>query len=100
MISVLIICITIVFCIIYITQWARNMSKNNLPMFTYGECLYKVEDVPTTAQETPIGFEAPAEDKKLTDQEKKDELLADPVMMCAALLRGEVDVDELTNTRR
>jgi hypothetical protein len=75
------------------------MSKNNLPMFTYGECLYKVEEVPTE-QETHIGFEAPAEDQKPTDQEKKDTLLADPIMMCAALLRGEVDVDELTNTRR
>jgi hypothetical protein len=44
-----------------------------------------------------MGFAPPEEDKPKdkTDKELKDAIMADPITMTAALLRGEVDIDEL-----
>lgn len=98
MIICFMICITVVFCVVYILHWARNMAQDNLPMFTWGECVYK-EEQPTTTETHPLGFvvdETHDEEKKPTDGEIKEQQLADPVMLCAALIRGEVDIDELT----
>jgi hypothetical protein len=96
MITALIICLTIIFCVTLFILWATYMSMNQLPMFTFGECVQK--EAPVEETPNPIGF-APEEDTKTKEQtakEQKDALLADPVTMIASLLRGEVDIDELT----
>jgi hypothetical protein len=68
-------------------------------MFTYGECVWKEKsnDAPILVNQ-PIGFTAPEAEtpKEKTDKELKDALMSDPITMTAALLRGEVDIDELT----
>jgi hypothetical protein len=99
MITTLIICVTIIFCIVWITLWTKHMGTHNLPMFTYGECVWKdkVEE-PTQGKTNPVGF-VPAEEEsseKKSDKAVKDAIMADPITMTAALLRGEVDIDELT----
>ena len=99
MITTLIICLTIIFCVVWLTLWARHMVVRNLPMFTYGECVYKdaVEE-PTQDETNRMGFSAPEEEpsEKKSDKEIKDAYMKDPITMTAALLRGEVDIDELT----
>jgi hypothetical protein len=71
------------------------MSTAELPMFTYGECVK-----PETPEEPskPIGFKLPEEEssEKKSDKEIKDDMMKDPITMTAALLRGEVDIDELS----
>lgn len=76
------------------------MSVRGLPMFTYGECVWKdkVEE-PTQGETNPIGFSAEAEEEnteKKSDKEQKDAVLKDPITMFSALLRGEVDIDDVT----
>lgn len=99
MITTLIICLTIIFCVIWITLWAKHMVVRNLPMFTYGECVWKdsVEE-PTQGETNPVGFTAPEAEptEKKSDKELKDEFMRDPITMTAALLRGEVDIDDIT----
>lgn len=99
MITTLIICITIIVGLFLILKWAKDMSTANLPMFTYGECVWK-EETQTPATTTPIGF-APAEEEKQPDEktqrEIKEAYLKDPITLTASLLRGEVDIDDITN---
>ena len=94
-----IICATVVLCLLLLLLWAKDMSTANLPMFTYGECVWKdkVEE-PTQGETNPIGFASPEEEKpteKKSDKAIKDAIMQDPITMTAALLRGEVDIDEL-----
>lgn len=97
MIICLIACITVIFCVVYITQWVRHMAKNDLPMFTRCEFVRYIKDE-TEQEPNPMGFQAPApeEEKKPTDEDAKDAIYSDPIRLCAALMRGEVDVDELS----
>ena len=102
MITTLIICLTVVFCVIWITLWVKHMSVNGLPMFTHGECVWKdkVEE-PTQGETNPIGFSAeetsePETPEKKSDKEQKEAVLKDPITMFSALLRGEVDIDDIT----
>lgn len=98
MITTLIICTTVILCLVLILKWVTDMSREGLPMFTYGECIQK-ETSECTHSGAPIGFVTPEEasKEKKTDKEIKDAIMADPITMTAALLRGEVDIDELTN---
>ena len=98
MITALIICGTVVLCLLVLLKWVTDMSREGLPMFTYGECIQKEqdEDIPSSAK---IGFtppEEPEQPKEKTDKEQKDAVLKDPITMFSALLRGEVDIDELS----
>ena len=73
------------------------MSRAELPMFTYGECVQYEPEKKVEDATKPIGFVV--EDKpveKKSDKEIKDALMQDPITMTAALLRGEVDIDELS----
>ena len=95
-------CITVIFCVVWITMWIGHMVKHGYLLWTYGECVWKDEDKPVEEETHPIGFvpvetkeeEAP---KKPSDKEVKEALLADPAIMFSALLRGEVDIDDITN---
>ena len=96
--TTLIICLTVIFCVVWITLWIKHMVTHNLPMFTYGECVWsdKVEE-PTQGETNPVGFATPEESStKKSEKELKDAMMSDPITMTAALLRGEVDIDELT----
>jgi hypothetical protein len=64
-------------------------------MFTYGECVWKET---SESESNPVGFVTPEAEpvKDKTAKEIKDALMQDPITMTAALLRGEVDIDELT----
>lgn len=101
MIICLIICLTIIFCTVYLTLWVKHMVTHNLPMFTYGECVWK--DTTSEADTThPVGFidtaettEPVVEEKKPTVKEQKEALMQDPTTLLAALLRGEVDIDDI-----
>ena len=95
--TTIIICLTVILCLLILLKWAKDMSRAELPMFTYGECVHKEESEYTLHSEK-IGFAPPEEDKpteKKSDKEIKEALMQDPVTMTAALLRGEVDIDEL-----
>jgi hypothetical protein len=75
------------------------MSREGLPMFTYGEYIQK-EEAEYTPSGEKIGFtppEEPEQPKDKTDKEQKDAVLKDPITMFSALLRGEVDIDDVTN---
>lgn len=97
MITTLIICATVVLCLLLVLKWIKDMSAAELPMFTYGECVQKEESDYTPIKQT-IGFEAPEESsEKKSDKEIKEALMKDPITMTAALLRGEVDIDDVTN---
>jgi hypothetical protein len=73
------------------------MSKAELPMFTYGECVKK-ETSDFVPINQPIGFTPPEEEKtpEQTKKEQQEAMLKDPITMTAALLRGEVDIDDIT----
>lgn len=75
------------------------MSTAELPMFTYGECV-KAEETQTPPATQSIGF-TPAEEEKQPDEKTKREIkeayLKDPITLTASLLRGEVDIDDITN---
>lgn len=96
MIIAIIVCVTVIFCVIWITLWARHMVVSNLPMFTYGECVWKEEEQDEPNSQ-PIGFKPEEEQSKdKTAKEAKEAVFKDPVTMTAALLRGEVDIDDIT----
>ena len=99
MTTTLIICLKVIFCVVWITLWTKHMVVKNLPMFTYGECVWKdkVEE-PTQGETNPVGFAVPEEEpvEKKSDKEIKDAFMKDPITMTAALLRGEVDIDDVT----
>lgn len=93
--TTVIICSTVVICLVFILKWATDMSKAELPMFTYGECVKKESDCAPSGEK--IGFAPPEESsEKKSDKAVKDAIMADPITMTAALLRGEVDIDELS----
>lgn len=92
----LIICGTVIICLFLILKWAHDMSTAELPMFTYAECVKKEasDDAPVN---TPIGFAAPEEKpNEKTKKELKDAYLTDPITLTASLLRGEVDIDDIS----
>ena len=101
MITTLIICLTIIICVIWITLWVKHMVSRNLPLFTYGECVWNDKPTNTSQSKThPIGFADSTEqtsepDKKPTDKEIREALMQDPITLCASLLRGEVDIDDV-----
>lgn len=71
-------------------------------MFTYAACerTYADGEADEEPVETPIGFQQPVEDKtdeQLSDIEKMDRLLSDTASTVSALLRGEVDFDDIKN---
>ena len=79
------------------------MVSRNLPMFTYGECVWKPNQ-PEQGVNNTIGFvdtNEPIQDdtesktKERTDKEMKEALMQDPITLCASLLRGEVDIDDV-----
>lgn len=96
MIITLIICITLVLCLVLLLKWAKDMATAGLPMFTYGQLVWKDDN---TADKKPnvIGFSAEPEEKELSDQEKLEKTLADSASTISALLRGEVDFDDIKN---
>lgn len=93
-----IICLFIYLIINMILRWIRKMAEDRLPMFIYGylECTPNSDKEET---KTPIGFNPPTEDDtpetKPTDAEVKEAILRDPSKMISALMRGEVDIDEI-----
>ena len=91
------ICLFVYLTVSMILRWIRQMAEDELPMFTYGECVKK-EQPEYTPGRTPIGFQASDEEtsKDKTDKEIKEAILTDPITMTAALLRGEVDIDDIT----
>jgi len=97
MITALIICITLVVCLCLILKWATDMAKAGLPMFTRGELVWRPAD-DTPCSKPPIGFapeEVQSEEKAKSDRELFDEMLKDSASTISALLRGEVDFDEI-----
>lgn len=99
MITTLIICATVIICLIIILLWAKDMATAGLPMFTYGECVKK-ESSDSTPVYPSMGFitvSDESENKEKTDKEKQEAYLKDPIALTASLLRGEVDIDDITN---
>lgn len=99
MITTLIICATVIFCVIWITLWIKHMVINELPLFTYGQCVQRGED-DLEPKSNPVGFQPDADDnaevKEKTTKEQKEAYLKDPITLTASLLRGEVDIDDIT----
>ena len=91
----IIICVTFLIGLVLVLKWIKDMSTANLPMFTYGEYVWK-DDEDSDDKKNTIGFVASNNDVKKTDKEIQEALMSDPITMTAALLRGEVDIDELT----
>ena len=93
-----IICLFIYLAIDMILRWIRKMAEDGLPMFTHSTLEWKPN---SDNEETkpPIGFNPPTEDDtpdaKPTDAEIKEAILQDPSKMISALMRGEVDIDEI-----
>lgn len=74
------------------------MAEQGLPMFTYGVLEWK-PNKSIDAQTNTIGFtdttdEPPIEEKK-SDKEEKAQTLTDMTSTVSALLRGEIDIDEI-----
>jgi hypothetical protein len=94
----LMICGTVLLCLCITLKWITDMSTADLPMFTHGECVWKDSTEESTVEPVnPVGFantEEPSEKK--SDKELKEAFMKDPITMAAALLRGEVDIDDVT----
>ena len=75
------------------------MAKCELPMFTYAECERTSDDeeCDEAPVEIPIGFRPPEEkpEEQMSDQEKMNKILSDTASTVSALLRGEVDFDDI-----
>lgn len=103
--TALIICLTIIFCVVWITTWAKHMSKCELPMFTYAECerTYAGEEDDEAPVEIPMRFQPPEEkteektEEQMSDVEKLNQILSDTASTVSSLLRGEVDFDDIKN---
>ena len=99
--TALIICLTIIFCVVWLTTWAKRMSKCGLPMFTYAACerTYADGEADEEPVETPIGFQLPEEktEEQMSDVEKMNQILSDTASTVSSLLRGEVDFDDIKN---
>ena len=93
-----IICLSIYLVIEMILRWIRKMAEDGLPMFTHGSLEWKPNS-DNDETKPPIGFNSPTEDDipetKPTDAEIKEAILQDPSKMISALMRGEVDIDEI-----
>lgn len=93
-----IICLFVYLTINMILRWIRQMAEDGLPMFTHGSLEWK-PDSDKEETKSPIGFNPPTEDvtpeAKPTDAEIKEAILQDPSKMISALMRGEVDIDEI-----
>lgn len=93
-----IICLFVYLIINMILRWIRQMAEDGLPMFTHGSLEWRPN---SDKEETklPVGFSPPIEDvtpeAKPTDAEIKEAILQDPSKMISALMRGEVDIDEI-----
>jgi hypothetical protein len=98
MITAIIICGTILLGIVILLKWTSDMSRAGLPMFTYGECVWKDSSDESQDKTNPVGFTVTEEEssEKKSDKEIKNAIMSDPITMTAALLRGEVDIDELS----
>lgn len=99
MINCIIVCATIIFCWIYFLTWIRDMSKNKLPMFTWGVCEL-VESKSATQVQPRIDFVVPEEkeeeEDKPTDKQIREALISDPITLASALIRGDLDYDEIS----
>ena len=97
--TTIIICLTVIFCVIWITLWIKHMVINGLPLFTYGRCM-QCEENNLETKPNPVGFQPDADDgaevKEKTTKEQKESYLKDPITLTASLLRGEVDIDDIT----
>lgn len=75
------------------------MVEHNMPLFTYGRCEWVSSDKENTDTVNPIGFTANEETsgtiKEKSDKELFEELLKDSASTISALLRGEVDFDDI-----
>ncbi len=93
-----IICLFIYLVIDMILRWIRKMAEDGLPIFTHGSLEWKPNS-DNEETKTPIGFNPSTEDDtpeaKPTDAEIKEAILQDPSKMISALMRGEVDIDEV-----
>ena len=93
-----IICLFIYLTIDMILRWIRKMAEDGLPMFTHGSLEWKPNSDKEETQ-TPMGLNAQSEDgtreAEPTDAEIKEAILQDPSKMISALMRGEVDIDEI-----
>ena len=93
-----IICLFIYLTIDMILRWIGKMAEDGLPMFTHSVLEWKPNS-DNEETKTPIGFNPPTEDDtpdaKPTDAEIKEAILQDPSKMISALMRGEVDIDEI-----
>lgn len=102
MITTIIICVTVILVVALILKWAKDMSTANLPMFTYGECVWKSKEDNPKIVPAPIGFQADATDEakhkdetQMSDVERMNAILQDSASTISALLRGEVDFDDI-----
>lgn len=101
----LIICLTIIICVllvcgtvVYLTQFIRWMSQHQLPMYTHAELQWVPSTSSAEEPKAAVGFQTPVEEKteeQMSDVEKLDKLLADTASTVSALLRGEVDFDDI-----
>lgn len=92
------ICVTFVLSFMYLLNWIKDMAEQGLPMFTHGVLEWKPKQS-TDAKTNVIGFEGstdepPIEEKK-SDKEEKAQTLTDMTSTVSALLRGEIDIDEI-----
>ena len=100
MTSTLIVCLTVVACVIYITWFIYFMAVNELPMFLWGQCVREEPERPKDPPQNPIGFAETSEpettpEEKISDREAMEHLLQDTASTVSALLRGEVDFDDI-----
>ena len=99
MITALIICITVILCVVWYTLWVTYMSRRALPMWLHAECVHKEDPEPVSEPNT-IGFVQAdttkhTEEKTLSDKELREQVLQDTASTISALLRGEVDFDDI-----
>lgn len=102
MITTIIICVTVIIVVALILKWAKDMSTASLPMFTYGECVWKSEEDNPKIVPAPIGFQADEtheakhkDETQMSDVERMNAILQDSASTISALLRGEVDFDDI-----
>lgn len=99
-VNVIIICVTILLAIVYITFWLTYMARRKLPCVTVGTLEPKPEQPAVAAPTNAIGFVTTSdtsEDKveERSDKEEKETLLKDVASTVSSLLRGEVDFDDI-----
>ena len=59
--TTIIICLTVIFCVIWITLWIKHMVINGLPLFTYGRCM-QCEENNLETKPNPVGFQPDTDD--------------------------------------